>query len=444
MSDKLAKATSVKVNRNSLILINGPSHDDESADPRKDGDTSTSSADHQNMANLGLSPAKRKDDSRKSFVLTSANARHSMRIPLFLLSQDQNITLDSSPKNENSICSISNNNSNNAATGADPATSPSRTRMSIMSVDALQATQDATSPMAETVRPSIRVYRKASIALQRMPAIERESLSPLGTSTAQSPNGPRDSMNSSLSNRYSRMSAYQKKNSFPSRDISAHRQEQASLFISALQTIEQSKEKDFSTPSSVTESSTIPLPPPQPHLLQDVQTNIDYSELFPENIGQVRGTFIFRMEGLAPILLEEGLFGKFCVADAYIILYSTIKENTFLDNSSTQNSQLDHQVYTWIGSDAETDKRFCCAMYAVALRNLIHSDSRIKRQVQSDECEEFKELFRDVFELLDSSFATETGLSGVQHRRYPVKLYRIDQKSPVAVFLVFFSKLWWI
>ena len=95
---------------------------------------------------------------------------------------------------------------------------------------------------------------------------------------------------------------------------------------------------------------------------------VDFSDIFHEWLGQKRGLFAFRIENFIPTLQVQP--GMFCVADSYIILCTT-----------KEDGQYFNQIYTWIGSESATDKMFCCAMYAVALRNQTNASSKILRQV---------------------------------------------------------------
>ncbi len=201
------------------------------------------------------------------------------------------------------------------------------------------------------------------------------------------------------------------------------RKEQGSVFIGALQALEA---RLLLPPLP----SQIPMAPTPPAVLYDPSPGIDYSSLFPVDMGHHAGQMIFRIEMLVPVVLDAELYGSFCVADSYIVLISSPK------NLESADGELKHQVYTWIGAEAETDKRFCCAMYAVALRNVVRSTERILRQSQGEEALEFCGLFDGKMELLDISHATETGLYMAEERRYPIKLYRIDDKSQIPFFLV--------
>ncbi|KAJ3360582.1 hypothetical protein HDU91_004517 [Kappamyces sp. JEL0680] len=212
------------------------------------------------------------------------------------------------------------------------------------------------------------------------------------------------------------------------------RKEQGSVFIGALQALESRLLSPMAGSSALTgeknASDLVPPAPLPPAILYQNQPQIDYTTLFPSDVGVDTGCTIFRIEMLLPVPLDPQRHGSFCVADAYIVLISTPKD------TNKPESELTHQVYTWIGVDAETDKRFCCAMYAVALRNVVGSTERILRQCQGEESNDFLEQFSGKIELLDHSFATETGLYMPEERRYPTKLYRVDGKSQLPLFLV--------
>ncbi|KAJ1558459.1 hypothetical protein HK096_000414, partial [Nowakowskiella sp. JEL0078] len=61
--------------------------------------------------------------------------------------------------------------------------------------------------------------------------------------------------------------------------------------------------------------------------------------------------------------------------------------------SSAGSRTLAHQLFTWIGPSAELDKRFCSAMFAVALRNYLGSSIRIERTAANEESLAFRNLF---------------------------------------------------
>ncbi|KAI8911842.1 hypothetical protein EDD86DRAFT_189095 [Gorgonomyces haynaldii] len=143
---------------------------------------------------------------------------------------------------------------------------------------------------------------------------------------------------------------------------------------------------------------------------------MEASPIFDTLIDTEQPMNILRIESLNPVPVDPFDFGKFCVADCYIIL---VKLEEF-------------QLYTWIGSDAEIDKKFCCAMFAVGLRNFLEAKCKIQRETEGDESLEFLSLF-PVFEYQDSSNAAESGLYVTQEKQYPTRLYKIKGKNEMQL-----------
>ena len=220
------------------------------------------------------------------------------------------------------------------------------------------------------------------------------------------------------------------------------RKDQGSVFVNALQSLESAAPRpDFAAAAEnnsrviVHELSTAPSVPTPPPYVAGTSESVDYTHLFPVDIGQNEGINVFRIEQMKPILLDPSEHGYFCIADCYIIMKSVPK------TAGRNNGDLSHSFFTWIGVEAETDKRFCCAMYAVALRNLMHADTRIVREIPGDESAALVDVFMQPdgssgIQLLDASHGTETGLFSANAKQYPIKLYRIDQKGAIPMFLV--------
>ncbi|KAI9206093.1 uncharacterized protein BJ171DRAFT_422390 [Polychytrium aggregatum] len=227
------------------------------------------------------------------------------------------------------------------------------------------------------------------------------------------------------------------------------RAEQGSVFISALNSIIFNRSERASVPStdSPDPAAGSPSSPQQPESSQFVpkplasvlnpaqQQPVDYSELFPPFIAKTEGVSIFRIESLKPALQSDSTFGKFCTADCYIILNATRQDGADAD-VDMDDHDYDYKIFSWIGNQAELDKRFCAAMFAVGLRNWIGTSETVERETDSDESESFLDLFGDNFEILDASYATDSGLYVTEKRRYPTRLYRVQGKAQVVLQLV--------
>ncbi|KAK7075215.1 hypothetical protein SK128_020054 [Halocaridina rubra] len=142
---------------------------------------------------------------------------------------------------------------------------------------------------------------------------------------------------------------------------------------------------------------------------------LNYQEFFDQDVGQIPGITIWEIENFLPNQIEESVYGKFYEGDCYIILHTTMDE-------STQN--LDWQIYFWIGEKSTLDKKACSAIHAVNLRNYLGAQSRTHREEQSDESEEFLELFGHDLTYIEGG-RTASGFFTVEEMEYPVRLYRI-------------------
>ncbi|XP_064101883.1 protein flightless-1-like [Macrobrachium nipponense] len=142
---------------------------------------------------------------------------------------------------------------------------------------------------------------------------------------------------------------------------------------------------------------------------------LNYHEFFDVDVGQIPGITIWEIENFLPNQIEESVYGKFYEGDCYIILHTTMDE-------ATQN--LDWQIYFWIGEKSTLDKKACSAIHAVNLRNYLGAQSRTHREEQSDESEEFLELFDHDLTYIEGG-RTASGFFTVEEMEYPLRLYRI-------------------
>uniref|UniRef100_A0AAZ3QKK9 Uncharacterized protein n=1 Tax=Oncorhynchus tshawytscha TaxID=74940 RepID=A0AAZ3QKK9_ONCTS len=136
---------------------------------------------------------------------------------------------------------------------------------------------------------------------------------------------------------------------------------------------------------------------------------LDYSEFFMEDVGQVPGVFVWQIENFVPMQVDEAFQGKFYEADCYIIL------KTFLDD----NGALNWQIFYWIGQEATLDKKAGSAIHAVNLRNYLGAECRTIREEMGDESEEFS--------------AVASGFYTVEDTHYTVRLYRVYGKKNIRL-----------
>lgn len=102
---------------------------------------------------------------------------------------------------------------------------------------------------------------------------------------------------------------------------------------------------------------------------------LDYSKFFEKEDGQLPGLTIWEIENFLPNKIEEVAHGKFYEGDCYIVLKSSYDD---------LRSQLNWEIYFWIGNEATLDKRACAAIHAVNLRNFLGAGCRTIREEQSE------------------------------------------------------------
>lgn len=158
---------------------------------------------------------------------------------------------------------------------------------------------------------------------------------------------------------------------------------------------------------------------PKSWLDQLTRPQLDYSDYFTEDTGQLPGLTIWQIENFVPIEIEEALFGKFYDADCYIVLETTLDEQ---DN-------LHWQIYYWIGKSASLDKKACSAIHAVHLRNCLNANTRTIREEMGEESEEFLSLFEEKVMYIEGG--TSSGFYSTEETQYILRMYRLcGNKKP--------------
>ncbi|XP_029364172.1 protein flightless-1 homolog isoform X3 [Echeneis naucrates] len=148
---------------------------------------------------------------------------------------------------------------------------------------------------------------------------------------------------------------------------------------------------------------------------------LDYSEFFLEDVGQIPGVAVWQIENFVPIQVDEAFHGKFYEADCYIVL------KTFLDD----NGALTWQIYYWIGQEATLDKKAGSAIHAVNLRNFLGAECRTIREEMGDESEEFSAVFNNEISYIEGG--TASGFYTVEDTHYAVRLYRVYGKKNIRL-----------
>ncbi|KAJ3169847.1 hypothetical protein HDU88_000487 [Geranomyces variabilis] len=201
----------------------------------------------------------------------------------------------------------------------------------------------------------------------------------------------------------------------------------------------------------------IPPPPAPPsakkwtEAIRESMPAIDYSDVFPADIGHRAGVTVFRIEGLKPVLQPSSRRGRFCIADCYIVLHTVSRHATTSASKSNKSARnavavdvddddetmMSHRIYVYIGAKAEIDKRFCAAMFSTGLRNWIYATRNVERETSGDESPDFLALFGTKF-VLDENIdaAADTSLFVAQEKRWPCRMYMLCGNKEIKLRLV--------
>uniref|UniRef100_A0AAZ3NVG8 Gelsolin-like domain-containing protein n=1 Tax=Oncorhynchus tshawytscha TaxID=74940 RepID=A0AAZ3NVG8_ONCTS len=146
---------------------------------------------------------------------------------------------------------------------------------------------------------------------------------------------------------------------------------------------------------------------------------LDYSEFFMEDVGQVPGVFVWQIENFVPMQVDEAFQGKFYEAD-YV---------------PGDNGALNWQIFYWIGQEATLDKKAGSAIHAVNLRNYLGAECRTIREEMGDESEEFSAVGppHTHTHTHTHGLGTASGFYTVEDTHYTVRLYRVYGKKNIRL-----------
>lgn len=153
--------------------------------------------------------------------------------------------------------------------------------------------------------------------------------------------------------------------------------------------------------------------------------DINYNEIFSEEIGQFPGLTLWQIENFYPVMVEDSSYhGKFYEADCYIVLKTIMGEK----------GDLSWEIFYWIGQDSSVDKRACSAIHAVNLRNMLGAESTCHREEMQDESDEFLDLFNNDIAYIEGG--TASGFYSVETTVYTTRLYALSGKRNITPYPV--------
>jgi len=157
--------------------------------------------------------------------------------------------------------------------------------------------------------------------------------------------------------------------------------------------------------------------------------NLDYADIFSEEVGQFPGLTVWQIDLLNPAILDDAMHGKFYISDCYIVLHTEIDES----------GNLSWEIYYWIGERASIDKKACSAIHAVNLRNMLGATGRTIREEMNDESEQFIQLFDCPVSYIEGG--TESGLYAPETINYSKRYFwNLVLYFGLKKFLAFFLK----
>lgn len=151
----------------------------------------------------------------------------------------------------------------------------------------------------------------------------------------------------------------------------------------------------------------------EPDHLRQKRPEIDFSSHFPVNVGQSPGISIFIIDNLEPVEIEPVTF---CIGDCYIVLHTYEHEG-----------RLRWDIFQWIGSESEIDKKACSAIFSVGLRQLLNADVTVKREECGSESSDFQRLifaFGIDLEYENALKSKSSALFTVQKSQFPFLMYK--------------------
>ncbi|KPP68916.1 protein flightless-1-like [Scleropages formosus] len=172
---------------------------------------------------------------------------------------------------------------------------------------------------------------------------------------------------------------------------------------------------------------------------------LDYSEFFLEDVGQIPGVTVWQIENFVPVQVDEAFVGKFYEADCYIVLKArtdlrvlTLLSSevlrpgpAFLSTYLDENGSLNWHIFYWIGQEATLDKKAGSAIHAVNLRNYLGAECRTIREEMGDESEEFTAIFDNEISYIEGG--TASGFFTVEDTQYVTRLHRVYGKKNIKL-----------
>ncbi|GMJ15596.1 villin 4 [Hibiscus trionum] len=147
-----------------------------------------------------------------------------------------------------------------------------------------------------------------------------------------------------------------------------------------------------------------------------------------QGAGQKDGVEIWHIEKSCPVSLPTSSYGKFFTGDTYIIL------KTF----ASKNGALRHEIHYWLGKDTSQDEAGAAATKTLELDAALGGRAVQYREVQGNESDKFRSLFKPCIMPQEGGFAT--GSKHVEESEYKTRLLACKGKHIVHIKEVPFAR----
>lgn len=141
-----------------------------------------------------------------------------------------------------------------------------------------------------------------------------------------------------------------------------------------------------------------------------------------ENLGKAPGIFKWRIEKFELKKWPDEKMSEFFSGDSFLLLHSYKKGNS---------SNLDHDIFFWLGNETTLDESGTAAVKCVELDNFFHGKAVQHREVEGHESTKFLNLFKDGLKIFKGGI--DSGFTSVKPEEYKPKLLHLKGRKRVII-----------
>jgi len=136
------------------------------------------------------------------------------------------------------------------------------------------------------------------------------------------------------------------------------------------------------------------------------------------------GMYLWRIENLTPVPVDQEGYGKFFSGDSYILLVAEARG---------KSSTLNYSIHFWLGESTTHDEMGAAAYKTVELDNALGGAASQFRETQGHESSKFQSYFKSLGGLMYMEGGAESGFKHVEGKVYPTRLLQLKGKRNVRV-----------